>query len=278
MIHDIAPHVYDNQYTPHTPQPNDVILAYRKGEVLCGYEDEALSFPTVSQVGAPADAPTYLFTIDQTRCFLARQEIEPFGSFAYRPVSIARTAAPRVCAFAAITGHQLFTWYQSSRFCGRCGTPTVHDGVERMMRCPNCGEMIFPRISPAVIVGVLNGERILMTRYANRPGAKRSALIAGFAEIGESIEQTVRREVMEEVGLRVKNLRYYKSQPWSFTGCLLMGFWCEVDGDDTIHVDGRELAEGVWLTREEIDWDDIGLSLTGEMTQRFRDGLARVDE
>ena len=117
-----------------------------------------------------------------------------------------------------------------------------------------------------------------MTRYANRPGAKRSALIAGFAEIGESIEQTVRREVMEEVGLRVKNLRYYKSQPWSFTGCLLMGFWCEVDGDDTIRVDGRELAEGVWLTREEIDWDDIGLSLTGEMTQRFRDGLARVDE
>ncbi|MBQ2829709.1 MAG: NAD(+) diphosphatase [Oscillospiraceae bacterium] len=278
MIHDIAPHTYDNQYAPHTPRDEDIVLAYRKGEILCNYEDDVLSFPTLLQLGASADTLTYLFTIDQTRYFLAGVEVDPFAGFAYRPVSLARTAMPRVASFAAITGHQLSVWYRDSRFCGRCGTPTVHDGVERMMRCPNCGSMIFPRISPAVIVGVLNGDRILMTRYANRPGAKRSALIAGFAEIGESIEQTVRREVMEEVGLRVKNLRYYKSQPWSFTGCLLMGFWCEVDGDDTIHVDGRELAEGVWLTREEIDWDDIGLSLTGEMTQRFRDGLARVEE
>ncbi|MBQ3496772.1 MAG: NAD(+) diphosphatase [Oscillospiraceae bacterium] len=278
MIHDIAPHVYDNQYAPHTPCADDIILSYRKGEFLCSYEDDVLTLPSFSQLDGPAPVGTYLFTIDQTRYFLAPDALAPSNGFDYRPVSLTRTAMPRVAAFAAITGSQLSGWYRDSRFCGRCGAPTVHDGVERMMRCPECGNMIFPRISPAVIVGVLNGDRILMTRYANRPGAIRSALIAGFAEIGESIEQTVRREVMEEVGLRVKNLRYYKSQPWSFTGCLLMGFWCEVDGDDTIRVDGRELAEGVWLTREEIDWDDIGLSLTGEMTQRFRDGLARVDE
>lgn len=84
-----------------------------------------------------------------------------------------------------------------------------------MMRCEYCGQMEFPKICPAVIIGVTDGNRLLMSKYAGRD-YKKYALIAGFAEIGETIEETVQREVMEEVGLKVKNLRYYKSQPWSF--------------------------------------------------------------
>lgn len=93
--------------------------------------------------------------------------------------------------------------------------------------------MVFPKISPAVIVAVTDNDRVLLTKYAGRT-YKNYALVAGFNEAGETIEQTVRREVMEEVGLKVKNLKYYKSQPWGLSGSLLSGFFCELDGDDKI--------------------------------------------
>ena len=97
--------------------------------------------------------------------------------------------------------------------------------------------MVFPKIAPAVIVGVTNGRKILMTKYANRE-YKRYALIAGFTEIGETAEETVAREVKEEVGLSVKNIRYYKSQPWGFDSNLLLGYFCELDDEgDVIRLD-----------------------------------------
>ena len=135
--------------------------------------------------------------------------------------------------------------------------------------------MIFPRINPSVIVAVTHGDYLLLTQYANRPGATRTALIAGFTEFGETAEQTVRREVMEEVGLKVKNLRYYKSQPWGISGGgLLLGYWCELDGDETIHLDNFELADGAWVSREELrrDYRDNGVALTSEMIARFAAG------
>ena len=98
---------------------------------------------------------------------------------------------------------------------------------------------------------------------------KKYALIAGFTEIGETVEQTVQREVMEEVGLHVKNLHYYKSQPWSFTSTLLMGFFAEADGEETIRLDQTELAEAVWCDATQIPEDD-GVSLTREMMQVFK--------
>ena len=141
--------------------------------------------------------------------------------------------------FAAYTAFHLWNWYQTSRFCGACGSPTAYDHTERAMVCPACGNRIYPRINPAVIVGVIRGDSLLITRY--REGFRHNALVAGFAEIGETLEETVQREVMEEVGLKVRNIRYYKSQPWGIASDLLAGFFCEVDGDDTIRMDPHEL-------------------------------------
>ena len=94
--------------------------------------------------------------------------------------------------------------------------------------------------------------------------------MAGFAEIGESLEDTVRREVFEETGVLVKNIRYYKSQPWGFTSTLLSGFFCELDGDPEITMDENELAEAVWLHRDDIPPDDSSVALTAEMIEVFR--------
>jgi NAD+ diphosphatase len=122
-----------------------------------------------------------------------------------------------------------------------------------------------------VIVGVTNGDEIVMTKYAGR-GMHFYALIAGFTEIGEAFEDTVRREVMEEVGLKVKNIRYYKSQPWGVVDDILAGYYCDVDGDTQIRMDRTELKEAVWVKREDVILQPDDFSLTNEMMMMFRDG------
>lgn len=175
--------------------------------------------------------------------------------------------------FPCAVAGSLNRWYRDNRFCGRCGAPLEDSRTERALVCPACGRVVYPKICPAVIVAVRNGERLLLTRYAGR-AIKNYALIAGFNEIGETIEDTVRREVFEETGVHVKNLQYYKSQPWVFTDTLLMGFYCDLDGDSHITLQESELSEGTWVRREDLPEDTAHLSLTGEMIDRFRRGLA----
>ena len=142
------------------------------------------------------------------------------------------------------------------------------------MKCPKCGRLVYPKICPAVIVAVCNGDKLLLTKYAGRE-YHNYALVAGFAEIGETIEDTVRREVYEETGLHVKNLKYYKSQPWTFTDTLLFGFFCELDGSAEIRVDHDELSIAEWVKREDIDVINDGISLTNEMICVFKESGKR---
>ena len=138
------------------------------------------------------------------------------------------------------------------------------------MRCPVCGKVEYPRINPACIIGVTDGDRLLIIRY--RVGYGGGALVAGFTEIGETLEETVAREVMEEVGLKVKNIRYYKSQPWGIAADILTGFFCDLDGDDAIRIDENELKFAEWVRREDIEPQKLDYSLTGEMMQLFKAG------
>ena len=140
-----------------------------------------------------------------------------------------------------------------------------------MLYCETCGFQTYPTISPCVIVAVHDGERLLLTKYSGR-AYTNYALIAGFVEIGESLEQAVRREVKEEVGLKVKNIKYYKSQPWPFSDTILAGFYAELDGDDTITLEEEELSLGVWVNREDIPPAELSISLTSEMQEAFRIG------
>ena len=146
----------------------------------------------------------------------------------------------------------------------------VHSDTERALRCPDCGNLLYPKICPVAIVGVRNGDKLLLTKYKGRPQVPFYALIAGFAEVGESIEDTVRREVMEETGVHVKNLHFYKSQPWALSDSLLMGFFCDLDGDEAPHADQTELAVAEWVDRKDIPNRDDGFSLTSEMIEYFR--------
>ena len=275
MIQDIAPHVYDNSF-PHrrAPRPDDFVLFHRsEKEMLIKQEGETFRFPLVSETGA--EGLYFAFLIDDTAFFVGpeRGTSDPqLPGFEYVDQSKFRTAKPRHLAFAGITGMQLMRWLASEKYCGFCGTPLEESTWERAFVCPQCGKITYPKLMPAVIVAITHEDKILVTAYANRP-TRGMALIAGFSEIGETVEETVHREVMEEVGLKVKNLRFYKSQPWSFTDTLLMGFYCELDGEcEDIILDQEELKEARWLHASELPVRSGEPALTAEMMEMFRTG------
>ncbi len=140
---------------------------------------------------------------------------------------------------------QVVEWASTHRFCGRCATPTETVDNERCLRCPACGLLSYPRISPAVIVLVRRGNEVLLARNARSTYGFYSVL-AGFAEIGESLEETIVREVREEVGVEVKNIRYFGSQPWPFPHSLMIGFFADWASGE-IRADGTEIVEADWF-------------------------------
>ena len=291
MIQDIAPAVFDNVYKLTPPGEKDRIVLFaaagRKVYLLADAGEEivlppASLFASFHQEQAMLSSKLrlqYLFSIDETSYYTLVHdgseavfaEIEKVLGDAYelQPLFLARKSGPREDAFAVETAWQLYGWYRDNRFCGRCGSLMQPGVKERNMCCPACKNTVYPKIMPAVIVGVTKGDQILMTRYKGREYGGH-ALIAGFCEIGETGEDTVRREVMEEAGIHVKNIRYYKSQPWGFESDLLLGYFCEADGDEEIRMDDDELSEAVWIKRDEIEEHFENMSLTNEMICHFK--------
>lgn len=285
MIQDIEPHIYNNTYQIIEPRNTDYVFVFHQNQVLLITKQDVLVIPTWKDLqekqGFLGSEATYLFSIDDVRIFLLQEySTEKVGTWSledcidweFKDLRVLRNFVPKWLGFAGITANHLNNWYRSNRFCGCCGQTMEASKTERAMRCPNCGFIDYPKICPAIIVGITHEDKILMTRYANR-SFKRYALVAGFCEIGETLEDTVRREVMEEVGVKVKNIRYYSNQPWGFSSSLLIGFFAELDGDDTITMDAHELAEAKWFTKEEIPEDEEnGLSLTYTMMMAFKNG------
>ena len=242
MIQEIQPHQFDNQYRPCPTDAQSYALYYEGQSALLKKRKDGIDFPRFRDLERLNEEiyeeAVYLFTIDEERFYLVQNiSRERLSEFTMENKESFRYAEPQYLAFAGITGYQLE----------------------------------FPKICPAVIIGVTDGDKILMSKYAGR-AYKKYALLAGFTEIGETIEETVQREVMEEVGLKVKNIRYYKSQPWSFTDTLLMGFFCELDGEDGITLDTDELAMAEWFERDKMPVEAEDLSLTNEMMMAFKHG------
>ena len=281
MIQDIFPHKWDVAYYPKEPKADSFILFFYQDQLLVIKEQNPsqITFPVHEKVKRWVNHATYLFSLDEKEMFRVeildestKQELE--GSIAgssFEERRFFRTAAPKEYGFAGITGLHLNGWYRKNKFCGACGGTLEKDKKERMLYCPVCKNMVFPRINPAVIVGVIDGSRLLLTKYRGR-SYKNYALVAGFTEIGESFEETVAREVLEETGLTVKNIRYYKSQPWAFADDILAGYFCEVEGSTAITMDTGELSVAEWVERDDIEVEYDDTSLTNEMICYFKYG------
>ena len=280
MIQDIEPRIFNNNYMDKKAEPRDLFLSYEGETVLVREEKEKLWYPSFADFQAEyprlIDDAQFLFTVDDLNYYLIDEKgLDKADGWAYVSTNRFRTEPKYWRSFAGAVGWQLNRWYENHRYCGKCGKPMKRANAERMLYCEACGQQTYPTISPCVIVAVHDGERLLLTKYAGR-AYTRYALIAGFAEIGESLEQTAHREVKEEVGVNIKNLKFYKSQPWPFTDTILAGFYAELDGDDTITLQEDELALGVWMNREDIPPEELKISLTGEMMEAFRTGTVML--
>ena len=150
----------------------------------------------------------------------------------------------------ALTAMHLVEWDRTSRFCGRCGAPTELRREERAKECTVCGAIVFPRISPAVIVLIERGDRVLLAKASRFPESLYSVL-AGFVEPGESLEQTVSREVEEETGILVEDVRYFGSQPWPFPDSLMVGFTAHYASGE-IRIDGKEIVDARWFGVDDL--------------------------
>ncbi|MGN8772890.1 NAD(+) diphosphatase [Candidatus Weimeria sp. HCP3S3_B5] len=297
MIQDIYPHKFYNSYDLRkVPSENDPVFVFRGDRVLV--KKNGFSLPSVKDLHS-ADDLIYLFRIDGDSYYLKQLEFKEKAltendiyreeTDADHPVAVnddmefirvqflrEEKSVEKWRYFATVCAFHLYQWYQGSRFCGRCGAPTVHSEKERCMICPKCGNHIYPKIVPAVIVGVTDPDanKLLVTRYAGR-SIHYDALIAGFTEFGETLEENVVREVKEETGLAVTNIRYYKSQPWGMVSDILMGFYCDVTGSREVTLDG-ELGSAVWLSPDEIKGQPDDMSLTNEMMMVFKEKNGRV--
>ncbi|MBE6023320.1 MAG: NAD(+) diphosphatase [Cellulosilyticum sp.] len=150
----------------------------------------------------------------------------------------------------AVKTQHLLNWDKSTKYCGCCGSLYERKEDERAKKCPKCGNLQFPRISPAIIVGIKKGDEILM---AHNSGFREGlySVIAGFVEQGETLEMAVKREIYEEVGIKVKNIQYFQSRPWNSIDSLMLGFIAEYESGE-IKVDGKEIVDAKWCDKDHM--------------------------
>ena len=282
MIHEILPHKLYNEFKICGPKSTDFVIRYDGAKTLLK-KGTAYTIPRVGELLELEGKSLgnfeghYLFSIDETAFFLDDSVTcgdAPEG-YEYMVSRTFRNMSP-VERLGGATAAHLAHWESLNRFCGKCGNPMTRGEKERSMVCPRCGNIVYPRISPVVIVAVHNGDKLLMAHNIDNPNP-RLFLISGFVEIGESLEQAVHREVLEEAGLRVKNVRYFGSQPWPFSDSLIAGFTAELDGDDTIHMQEAELSEATWVRREDIPEYETDVSISCCLIENFRRGFTIKD-
>ena len=278
MIQDIAPHKLDNQFRHVEPQRHNVAFTFQGQKALFIMGGDTIQLPTMEQLPGGfernKDKAIYLFSVDDEPVFLVLEKdlkgevpANMKYDFLQKVYNITEGWVPLAC----FTANHLNHWYSEHHFCGSCGSVTIHSETERAKVCPECGNIRYPRINPVIMAAITDGERLLVTRYKGR-SYKGLALNAGFVEIGESMEEAVVRECMEEVGLRVGNLRYFGSQPWGLSDSVISGYFAYLEGDDKVTLDKDELAEAIWMTREELPEQMDIVSITAAMIEAFRTG------
>jgi NAD+ diphosphatase len=223
-------------------------FTFRGYEVLVRESDFALPDAAVVKalaIGAENLFPVGVFRKEYFATAWVSKDTQPPEGFVFKGLRALWGRMDEETLAVAGRALQISDWARTHRFCGTCGKPMAKADGERAMKCA-CGHLAYPRIAPAMMVLVKKGEAILLARNAAMPPGGRMSALAGFLEPGESVEDSIHREVHEEVGLFVKDLRYFASQSWPFPGSLMIAFTAEYSSGEIV-VDPKEIAEARWF-------------------------------
>ncbi len=239
---------------PQSLAAGTLAFAFRGERLLVGGTAETPTVPdfAASQRLAAGEAVHYLGELDGMACVavpLADDAPEPEG-WRYAGLRSLFFRLPDPLLAIAARAFQIVEWDRTHRYCGRCGTPTRDKDGERAKECPRCGYTAYPRVTPAMMVLVTRGRELLLARSPRFPPGMYSAL-AGFVEPGETIEDCIRREVREEVGIEVTDIRYFSSQSWAFPHSLMIAYTAEYAGGE-LRPDESEIAEARWFACDAV--------------------------
>lgn len=235
----------------------------------CGDKTQIPYLTDLAQIGIAPVRTQFLGNLDNQRCYsaeLAKDTVVPPGMVTKRLRELYGSLEEE---FFAISGRafQIVEWDRTHQYCGHCATKMVQLPGQRAKKCPNCGLANYPRLSPAVIVLVSRGEEMLLARSHRFPESLYS-VVAGFVEPGESLEETVIREVQEETGILVEDIRYFGSQPWPFPNSLMIGFTA-VYASGEIVIDKRELVDAAWFSKHNLPQIPPKLSIARKLIDWF---------
>jgi NAD+ diphosphatase len=273
MINEISPNIFNiSLLSRENIRSEEQVLCYRGGRVLMKIIGDKFIIPKKNELGEFVRDGIFLGEVDGEKCFMADGKEEMPQGFSYVGMRDIRGQADKLSKWVTAVGFQMYSWLSDNKFCGRCGNPMDLKNDERALECTDCKNIIFPKLSPAIIVAIKKDNKLLLAKNRLHPGTFYS-LIAGYVEAGETIEETVKREVMEEVGIDVKNIKYYKSQPWPFSSSLMLGFFAEYDGNNSIKIDNVEISHADWFDADSLPEIPNMDSVAGEMIRIFRDNI-----
>jgi NAD+ diphosphatase len=230
-------------------------FVFQESKLLIYPSPESATLPLLTdlnELGLNVIRQNYLGQLDRHLCYageVAQGTIPPAG-MAFEGLRQVYGRLDEDLFWIAARAVQIIDWDRAHQFCGRCGVPLKTQTDERAKACPKCGLLHFPRLAPAIIVLVERGNQLLLARSRHfMPGMY--SVLAGFVEPGESLEEAVSREVKEEVGIEIKDIKYFGSQPWPFPHSLMIGFTATYAGGE-ISLDDKEIEDAGWFTAEKL--------------------------
>jgi NAD+ diphosphatase len=224
---------------------------------------------SLTEIGLEAVRSQFLGRLDHYPCYVvevAEEAVIPVGMELVHLRELYGSLEDDLFALGS-RAVQIKEWNRTHQFCGHCATPTIQIAGERAKRCPKCELVNYPRLSPAIIVLVSRGEEVLLARAPRFP-ANMYSVLAGFVEPGESLEETAIREVREEVGVEIQDIRYFGSQPWPFPNSLMIGFTATYAGGEIV-IDPQEIADAAWFHKHNLPEVPSRLSIARRLIDWF---------
>jgi NAD+ diphosphatase len=257
---------------PSSEQTSALWFIFCKGKLLIKISNDTYTIPDTSDLAESNLSPgrsQYLGTLDSRPCYAAEltgSQLETVN-FKFKELRALFGSLNEDLIWVAGRANQLVDWSRTHQYCGVCGRPTEDKTDERAKFCPQCGLVNYPRLSPAIIVAVLKNNQILLARN-KRFKLPFYSVLAGFVEPGETLEECVQREIREEVGLTVKNIRYFGSQPWPFPNSLMIAFIANYANGE-ITIDGSEIIDAAWFSKDTLPQIPPSISIARQLIDWF---------